>query len=90
MSAVVKKGGPEVKKFEQVSSDGHQVSLAGGPLPGGPKIPCPGGACEWGLRLRGTLYSEVQYIMGNGHMGLPMDIQTRMKTLPSRNFVGGR
>ena len=29
----------------------------------------------------GELYSEVQCIMGNGHMG------TRVKTLPSSNFI---
>ena len=48
-----------------------------------PQVPCPEGA---GV---GSLYSEVQCIMGNGHMG-PVDRQTRVKTLPSRNFAGGR
>ena len=41
-----------------------------------------------------ALYSEFQCIMGNGHMEPPTpwltDRQTRMKTLPYRNFVGGR
>ena len=39
----------------------------------------------------GGLYSEVQYIISNGHMGTPPGGQTDMpvKTLPSRNFVGG-
>ena len=40
----------------------------------------------------GCLYDEVQYIMGNGHIGRggvpPMKRQTRLKTLPSHNFVG--
>ena len=30
--------GPEVNKFEQVSSDGYQMSLAGGQE--GPEVPC--------------------------------------------------
>ena len=60
----------EVNKFEQVSSDGHQMSLAGG----------------------GALYIEVHCTMGNHHMGPhpPVNRQTRLKILPSRNFVGGR
>ena len=41
-----------------------------------------------------SLYGEVEYIMGNGHMGPPdpqqNDRQTPVKILPSRNFVGGR
>ena len=46
--------GPQVNQLEQVSSLGHQMSLAG-------------------VRLlyRGGLYSEVQCILGNGHMGTP-------------------
>ena len=40
------------------------------------------------------LHSEIQCIMGNGHMGSALDRmtdgQTRLKTLPSRNFVDGR
>ena len=62
---------PKVNKFEQVSSDGNQMSLAGGdgaPCPvrfysQAPKVSCPG--LGWG----GGLYNEVQCIMGNGHMG---------------------
>ena len=42
MSALVGIGGPEVNKFEQVSSDGHQMSLAKGMVLGGPEVPCPG------------------------------------------------
>ena len=54
MSALV--GVLEVNKFEQVSSDGYQMSIARGL--GGP--PC----------LEGGLYSEVECNnnMGNGHM----------------------
>ena len=47
----------EVNKFEQVSSGGHQISLVGG----------------GGLVLEGSLYSEVQCFMGNGHMGHPQN-----------------
>ena len=36
----------------------------------------------WGL------YSEIQCIIGNGHMGTPMDRQIPVKTIPSRNFGG--
>ena len=41
--------------------------------------------------MGGVLYSEVQCIMGNGHMGIPLwiDRHTPVKTLPSRNFVDG-
>ena len=51
-----------MNKFEQVFSDGHQMSLA-----------------------KGSLCSEVQCIMGNGHMGspFPVDRQTDRHT-----FVG--
>ena len=65
-----------MNKFEQVSSDGHQMSLEG---QGYPHVSC----LEGGSHVkRGTLYSEVLYITGNAR-------QTRMKTLPSCNFVGG-
>ena len=47
-----------------------------------------------GVPMSGGLYSEVQCIMGNGYMGTPpmdrMTNKTRVKTLPSRNFGGGR
>ena len=49
--------GPHVNKFEQVSSNGHQMSLG------------VRGSHIWG----GDLYSEVQIIIGNGHMGPPID-----------------
>ena len=58
-------GGYEVNKFEQVSSDGHQMSLAGkGFLYS--KVPClEGGQGQdwgWGLGPSGSLYNEVQFI----------------------------
>ena len=50
-----------------------------------------------GGKVRVSLYGKVQYIMGNGHRGPHTlwegwltDGQTRLKTLPSYNLVGGR
>ena len=79
--------GPQTNKFEQVSSDGHQMSLAGAPGPRG--VPC---LMSWGARARargpicdvqgagtrteeGALYNEIQCTMGNGHMGTPSPCQ---------------
>ena len=45
--------GPQVNRFEQLSSLGYQMSLAG----------------SWGPVQMGGLYSEVQFIMGNCHIG---------------------
>ena len=64
--------GPQVNKFEQVSSDDHQMSLVEGW-----RVPClmlRGLGPEGARAMRGaSLYSEVQCIMGNGHMGpLPL------------------
>ena len=50
-----------MNKFEQVSSDGHQMSRRG----------CPHVPCVEGVELGGALYIEVQCIMGNGHLGTP-------------------
>ena len=60
-------GGPQVNKFEQVSNDGHQVSLVEGVAGqrGGPMSNVQG--TRTAATVRG-LYSEVQCIMGNGHM----------------------
>ena len=71
--------GPQMSMFEQVSSLGYQMSLAVDPCTGGGVRglgPKPGG---------GPLYGEIQCIMGNGHMCLPLrtDRQTRLKTSPS-------
>ena len=43
-------------------------------------------SCLWG-KVRGVLYSEVQCIMGKGHMGIPPEQNGRQT--PSR-FVGSR
>ena len=70
-------GSLEENKFEQVSSDGQQMSLAGG-LAGSP---CLGGG--WGEGAGGPhvpslgereLYSEVQCIMDNSHVWPPVDM----------------
>ena len=46
-------------------------------------------SCPPDVTRRGCLYGDVQCIMGNGHVGTPpLDRQTPMKILPSRNFVG--
>ena len=61
-----------MNKFDQASSGGHQMSLGGWGQ--GWEVPCPGGGrviLQGGPMSKGGLYSEVQYIMGNGHMGLP-------------------
>ena len=69
---------------KQVSSDGHQMSLTGE----GPHVPY----LEKGLEPG----SGGPCFMGNGHMGIPLPsptvarlTHTRVKTLPSLNFVGG-
>ena len=58
-----------MNRFEQVSSDGHQMLLAGQQLGTGPV----GVPCFWGegVPILGGLYSEVQCIIGNGYMGSP-------------------
>ena len=67
-----------MNEFQQVSSDGHQMSLVGGPCSvrshvlrwgGGHlsrEVPCLEG---------GGLFIEDQCIMGNGHMGHPSWIE---------------
>ena len=62
---VVEGVGPQVNIFEQVSSDDHQMSQAGGA-----KSPMSH-VLEGGWWYWGCLYSEVQYIMGNGTWGPP-------------------
>ena len=52
-----------MNKFEQASSDDHQMSLAVGSRPDVQLSGGVGGGCR--------LYSEVRYIMGNGCMGTP-------------------
>ena len=60
-------GDLQVNKFEQVSSLGHQMSLAGGLCT---RVAWPG------LRPGRSLCSEVQGIVSNGHMGLLVNRQT--------------
>ena len=50
--------------FERVSSDGHQMSLAGGQgLEVSPQVSCLGGGSRVRGRARGcALYSEVQWV----------------------------
>ena len=59
-----------MNKFEQVSSDGHQMSLAEGSQVSWPGLGVPG-FMSGGAEPGGSLYNEVQYIMGNGNMGSP-------------------
>ena len=69
--------GPQMNNFEQVSSDGNQMSpggsmsdiKGGGAGPLGPMSDVQGGKdlCQ-GCQGTGGLYNEVQCIMGNGHM----------------------
>ena len=80
--------GPQVNKFEQISSLGHQLSLGGGPRTvrshvwGGGRVGMVpvlvGFPCRvWGgLGPVGALYVEVQCIMGNCHIGTPVGRQT--------------
>ena len=89
-------GGPEVNKFEQVSSDGHQMSLAGDPCTVrsyvwmGPGSVLRVGSLYAGMgRVGDPVYSEVQCSMGNGQMR-PFcgQTDTTENKYPSRNFFG--
>ena len=69
----------QVNKFEEVFSVCHQISLTGAPI-----SHIRGGGGGWG---KGGLYSEVQCIIGNGHIGIPppwteclTDGETRLET----------
>ena len=59
-------GGSQVNKFQQVSSLSHHLSLVG---EGGPYTVRSHVQMVQGHE--GSLYSEDQYIMGNGHMRNP-------------------
>ena len=70
-------GGSQMNKFEKVSSDDHQMSLAGMAGGRGPRSDVQG---------VGAQYSEVQYIMGNSDIhGTPhdriIDGRTQLRTL---------
>ena len=91
-----------ISKFEHVSSDDHKVSLAGGARArlGGYHVSCLGGGQGWELPCLmsgvsggtgaepggGFMYSEVQCIMGNGHMGHPCG-QTEWQTHVTENIA---
>ena len=68
-------GGPQVNKFDEVSSDGHQVSLTGklGPEGWGPMSDVHGAGSGWREGGRGcyTLRFNVTWVMvmGNVYMG---------------------
>ena len=72
-----------MNEFEQICSDGHQMSLAGGLGPGGSPCLMYTGKDQGG-RSKGVPMSDVQWgactkrsnnlIMGNGHMGLPSPV----------------
>ena len=76
--------GPGVNNFEKVYSDGHKMSLAGGLGPAEFHVQCLGGAgTRWdpmsdvqGLDLEVGLYSEIQCITSDGHMGIHFCEQT--------------
>ena len=69
--------GPEVNKFEQVSSDGNQMSLAAGGPGGFPEVTCPMDQ-GWGIPevpfprgARGPVQG-VPLHHRYGHMGTPL------------------
>ena len=76
-----------MNKFEQVSSDGHQMSLTAGQGQGlGPMS-----YVQWDRVRAGGQYSEVQCIMGTGHIRSPSvnDGQTQLKDyLPATSLAG--
>ena len=84
MSVLV--GGPQINKFEEVCSDGCQVSLVGA-WGRGPHVPC----LEEG-RGTCTVRSKALWVMVTWGSSSPEqnDRQTPVKTLPFHNFVGGR
>ena len=64
-------GGPQVNKFEQVSSDCHQMPPAGAGAWGTRAGAGMGVPCLTSKGVAGDLYSEVQCTMSNGYMGTP-------------------
>ena len=81
-------GGPctmrfKLNKFEHVWGVSlYRGGWLGGSLYGG--VPVRGGLGK------GFLYGEVQCIMGNGHMGLPVDRHDWKHYLPATSLVGGK
>ena len=78
-------GGPEGNTFEQVSSDGHQMSVARGKA-GARGIPglMPGDPVQWGPRNHGWWSHGAPPPSWTDRMK-----ETRLNTLPPRNSVGG-
>ena len=75
--------------FQQVFSLGQRMSLAGSEARGSLYSDVPGGG--WGLWGGASLFSEVQCILDDDHMGHhSLNRQTLQKTLPSSNLFGGR
>ena len=94
VSTVVVGGFPQLNKFEQFTSDCHQMLLAGGPMC---HVRMAGGSHVWRMGLGGGLgwlggpcAASSNASWSHGNPLFPLDRQTRMKILPSRNFVGGR
>ena len=58
-----------MNKFEQVSNDGHQMSIARDRTRVSGNVMSD--VWEWALGCGVALYNEVQFIMGNGHIGSP-------------------
>ena len=94
-----------MNKFEQVFSDHHQRSLAGGGSPGlmswgggGGKVPrsdeCPGEKSTYLMSGQGGVSYHVTYPMIHfvfvTYLPKHNERQTPVKKLPSHNFVGGR
>ena len=70
-------------EVQEVSSDDTRCHQQVGQGKGGPMS-------RGGARTERALNSEIQCIMGNGHMGPPNRITDTCESLPSCNFVGGR
>ena len=77
-----------MNKFDQVSSDDHQISLTGGSKSRGWGQGVPGLMCRGaGVGVGGCCFT-VRWILANGHMGNPpLNKQTQVETLSSRNLV---
>ena len=71
----VLEGGPQVNKFEQVSSDGHQMSLARGPHVSCLEVCTVRSNTSWVIVTWGPLSPPEQN-----------DRQTLVKTFPSLQF----
>ena len=77
---------PQVNKFKQVSSDDHQMSVAGRRG----WVPCLVSAGEEVGAIGGcTVRSNTSWVMVTWKPPSSCE-QTPVKTLPSRNFVCGR